>query len=82
LLSQLKLSNGNFKWSKNILSNHSKQWAYFSFNNGFGFVQPKKYLIFDNVGKYTIEQSDDIGTLDLNAAKALQQKTFEDYLTK
>ncbi len=82
LLSQLKLTNTNFKWSKNMLSEQSKQWAYFSFNNGFGFVQPKKYLIFDNVGKSTIEQSEHIDILDINAAKALQQKTFEDYLTK
>ncbi len=82
LLSQLKIPSEDFIWSKNLLNNESKQWSYFSFNNGFGFVQPKKYLIFDNVGKTLIEQNGSIEINDINAAKALQQKTFEDYLLK
>lgn len=82
LLSQLKINNFNFPWSKNILDESVSDWAYFSFNNGFGFVQPKNYCLFDNVGKQTIEQK---GTIDfelLNKGKALQQLSFEDYLSK
>lgn len=82
LLAQLNLSKKDFNWSKNLLNKDQKQWAYFSFNNGFGFVQPKKYLIYENIGKSIIEQNGIIEIDDLNTGKALQQSTFEDYLLK
>ena len=82
LLAQTGFTQNPFPWSKNLLSNKVKNWAYFTFNNGFGYVEPGRYLIYDNVGKNIIEQ---LGTIDetiIKRGKAIQQESFADYLEK
>ena len=82
LLSQLNLNNKDFSWSKNLSSASPKQWAYFSFNNGFGFTENNQYFIFDNVGKSIMEKSDNISDSIIKKGKAIQQLSFGDYLSK
>lgn len=82
LTKQLGVQGNPFPFSKDIFDSTSKQWAFFSFNNGFGFMQPAKKLVFDNVGKQLIEQEGVLTDSDLHAGKAMQQMTFQDYLDK
>ncbi len=82
LLHQVGFNAYAYNWSKNIFDPKVRPWAFFSFNNGFGFVQPKKNLIFDNIGKKMIESDGDITPHDLELGKALIQRTFQDYLDK
>ncbi len=82
LLQQLNISSTDFVWSRNLLDSSSKQWAYFNFNNGFGFVQPGGYYIFDNVGKKTMEGSQNTSEQEMKKGKAIQQLSFQDYLDK
>jgi phosphoglycerol transferase MdoB-like AlkP superfamily enzyme len=82
LLGQIGLPYNQYAWSKNILDTTTKQWAYFSFNNGFGFVQPGKDFLFDNVGKTFIEQHGNVLPQDIKAGKAMEQLSFQDYLNK
>jgi phosphoglycerol transferase MdoB-like AlkP superfamily enzyme len=71
-----------FPFSKNILDSTVKSWAFFSFNNGFGFVNPSGRLVFDNVGKQPIQEEGSIGPAEIEAGKVLQQETYEDFLKK
>ncbi len=80
LLAQLKKDNNAFTWSKNIMSDQSKPWAYFSFNNGFGYIEPKNYFIFDNVGKSIMEENEKHHDILYQKGKAFQQLSFGDYL--
>ncbi|MBA4853604.1 LTA synthase family protein [Emticicia sp. BO119] len=82
LLKQLGLDAYAYNWSKNIFDPKTKQWAFFSFNNGFGFIQPKQELIFDNIGKKMIQLNGSLNTHDIDLGKALMQRTFQDYLDK
>lgn len=82
LLAQLQMPYTQYKWSKNIMDSTVKPWAYFSFNNGFGFVEPGKSYLFDNVGKSYIEKQGPVLNTDLNRGKALEQLSFQDYLNK
>ena len=82
LLGQIGFPYQSYKWSKNLLDSTTKPWAYFSFNNGFGFIQPGKSLLYDNVGKSIIEKNGSITEQDINMGKALQQVSFQDYLDK
>ena len=82
LLSQLKLNERQFSWGKKLLGNKTEQWSYFDFNNGFGFVQPNGYFIFDNIGKQIIEQKGNISGDDLKKGKTMEQLSFADYLSK
>ncbi len=82
LLNQLKIPATSFKWSRNLLDSSRISWALFTFNNGFGFVQPGKHLVFDNVGKRPITRVGPVTDRDIFVGKAIQQAAFHDYLSK
>ena len=69
-----------FHWSRNLFGLPETGWAYFCFNNGFGYVNPGGYMIYDNVGNQVIEQAGKLTQEDIRKGKALQQMTMEDYL--
>jgi phosphoglycerol transferase MdoB-like AlkP superfamily enzyme len=80
LLAQLKFANADYKWSKNIFDNKVKPWAFFTFNNGFGYITNKDQILFDNVGQIVINKPKMGKSKDLEAGKALQQQSFQDFL--
>ena len=82
LLTQLGYHSKDFIWSKNLMDSSIKQWSYFSFNNGFGYVEPDKKFVFDNVGKILIEQAGTVTQMEIEKGKVLQQLTFQDYLNR
>ncbi len=83
LLNQLKMDAKYYPWSKNLLNKSSKKWAFFTFNNGFGYIEAKnKYFIYDNTGHRMIESVGNIRPSQQELGKALMQKTFQDYLDK
>jgi len=71
-----------FPFSKNIFDTTAKRWAFFSFNNGFGLMQPQNGFLFDNVSKSFIQQRGNVTDTDIKLGKALQQAFYQDYLNK
>lgn len=69
-------------FSRNIFDSTSREWAYFSFNDGFGLVQPAGSIVYDNVGNRLIAREGDVGEKDILAGRALQQVHYEDFLEK
>lgn len=51
LLDQLGLNSKKFQFSKNLLSNGHKPFAYYVFNDGFGFVSDSTSVIFDHTSR-------------------------------
>jgi len=82
LSKQVGLDAGNFPFSKNSLDPFTKAWAFFSFNNGFGFVDSSGRLVFDNVGKIPIKEDGNIGAKEIEAGKAMQQFVYDDFIRK
>ncbi|WP_435355011.1 LTA synthase family protein [Emticicia sp. SJ17W-69] len=83
LLKQVGLNAYAYNWSKNIFDKQTKPWAFFAFNNGYGFVEDKKKsIVFDNVGQKIIQQYGNISPKDQDLGKALMQRMFQDYLDK
>ncbi len=82
LLQQVALpkKQGNYFASKDLFN--STGFAFFSFKNGFGFVQKDKNFVFDNLGKQLIEQQGNNTSQDLDLGKALEQVYFEDYMRR
>ncbi len=72
----------SFPFSKNSLDPSTKPWAFFSFNNGFGFVDSSGRLVFDNVGKMPIKEDGNIGPKEIEAGKAMQQFVYDDFIRK
>jgi phosphoglycerol transferase MdoB-like AlkP superfamily enzyme len=79
---QVNLSTNQFPYSKNVFDSASRPWAFFTFNDGFGFVDSSGRLVFDNVGKQPIRQEGSAGPVEIEAGKAMMQKVYEDFLKK
>ncbi|HRD59211.1 MAG TPA: sulfatase-like hydrolase/transferase [Ferruginibacter sp.] len=71
-----------FTWSKNLLDSTVNGWAYFAFNNGYGFVNDRSAYIFDNVGKRPIESRGNDSAILRKKGGAYQQQSFWDYLRR
>lgn len=82
LAGQAGLPATDFPFSKNILDPAVQPWAFFCFNNGFGFVNSSGRLVFDNVGKLPISQEGTVNASHVEAGKIMQQYTYEDFLRK
>lgn len=57
LLNQLKLDASAFKWSKNLFNPTSKEFAYYGFNDGLGWMRPDSFFVYHKgLDKYLFEQ--------------------------
>lgn len=82
LAGQAGLDTRGFPFSKDLFDAATKSWAFFSFNDGFGFVDSVGRLVFDNVGKLPIEQSGGVGVKETEAGQAMIQEAYGDFLKK
>jgi phosphoglycerol transferase MdoB-like AlkP superfamily enzyme len=82
LMAQLLAGKNNFAFSRNILSPAYKESAYYSFNNGFGYITPEGFICLDNVSGKFISRSEKATEQMVKEGKAIQQVTFKDYLDK
>ncbi|WP_316822691.1 LTA synthase family protein [Pedobacter gandavensis] len=84
LLAQLNIPAKEFNWSKNLLNPYTKPFAYFSWDNGMGFIDNEQCVTFDNVGKMTLfnsNEKDKEGTIKrLDLAKAYLQKVYQQFI--
>lgn len=79
---QAGIKPAGYPFSKNIFTADTAGWAFFTFNNGFGFVNENGRLVYDNVGRRPIEQEGRAGEAEIRAGKAMQQATYEDFIRK
>jgi phosphoglycerol transferase MdoB-like AlkP superfamily enzyme len=82
LLGQLNINHSSFLWSKNILSADYQPFAYFAFQNGFGFVQKNNRFVFDTEGSFFLQKEGVVDSLDMRKGKAFLQMSYQDYLKK
>lgn len=82
LLAQLKINrNKSFQWSKNILDKKQTPFAYFAFQQGFGFVQKNGRFVFDTEGSFITQQSGVVDSNSIKQGKAYLQTTFQNYIS-
>lgn len=85
ILAQLNLPHQDFKWSKNLMNPYSKQFAFFDWDNGLGFMQPAQSISYDNEGNkviYTRKTNvrESLTDETLTKGQAYLQKVFTTYL--
>lgn len=84
LLAQLDLPAQQFVWSKNLLNPYTKPFAYFSWDNGMGFINNKQCVTFDNVGKMPVYNSlpnDKAQTSStIEKGKSYLQKVYQQFI--
>lgn len=87
VLAQLNLPYSQFKWSKDLLNPGSLSFAFFDWDNGFGFMTPEQAISFDNIGKEVIytkypKAGKAINEKNLRYGKAYLQQVFTEYSGK
>jgi phosphoglycerol transferase MdoB-like AlkP superfamily enzyme len=85
ILAQLNLPQQKFKWSKNLLNPYAQEFAFFDWDNGFGFMTPEQDVSYDSSGQRTIyiknKAADKaITNKTLLYGKAFMQQIFTQYL--
>ena len=84
ILGQLGINSSEFKWSKNNLNKYSKGFAFYTFDNGFGFVTDSAEVVYDHNLKSTITSISKYPGANpaktLNEGKAMLQMVFEQYV--
>jgi phosphoglycerol transferase MdoB-like AlkP superfamily enzyme len=78
LLGQLATPSDDFKFSKDMLNKDVKSFAAYFFNDGYGFLTPDSYIIYDNPGKQFLKS---VGAThkEHELSKAYQQILYSDY---
>jgi hypothetical protein len=74
--------DGGFAFSRNLFDTLHTRWAFFSFNDGWGFVKPGSAIVFDNVGARVIEKRGSVAPADIESGKALQQHIYQDFIDR
>ena len=81
VLDQLKIPNKEFQWGKDLLDSSAKSFAFYSFNNGFGWVTPKGVATVDNVSGL-IYKDPGFDTSQLKYGKAYMQFSYQNFLDR
>lgn len=83
LLAQLQLNRSAFYWSKNLLSEVEKPFAFATFDNGFSYFEPGQKVSFDNNSRRVLytEYTEKQVTRSLKAGQAILQKAYDRFLS-
>jgi len=82
LAEQLHFKTDSFTFGKNVLDSTSKHWAFFTYNDGIGFVTDSSRTLFDNAGKRIVFEEGKSTKEHEKIAKALMQKLYSDFLKR
>jgi hypothetical protein len=82
IINQTGGESNNFSFSKNIFDSTTNEWAFFTFNDGFGFIEKEKSVLFDNVGRRILKSTGNGSDSFLKKGKALQQVVYQDFINK
>ncbi len=82
VLAQLGSSSPDFIFSKNLLGNNVRNFAMYIFNDGFGYVTPDTYVVYDNPGGIYLQEHGIKTEEDRLTGKAYLQKLYLDYNSK
>ena len=82
LLTQLDIPAKQFHWSKNLFNPYVADFAYFTNEDGSGWIRPDGYFSFDknSRGYYFMEPSEKRQDTLVLEGKAYLQEVFKEYL--
>jgi phosphoglycerol transferase MdoB-like AlkP superfamily enzyme len=82
VLAQLDKPSADFIFSKNMLGAPVKDFAIYVFNDGYGYLDPSTYFVYDNPGKQYIRKEGVEDEHKYAIAKAYIQKLYLEYNAK
>jgi hypothetical protein len=82
LLDLLKADNKDFIFSKNIFNTSDAQFAYYTFNKGFGTLTKNGLFLYDYTSKRPILENGKNTTKLDSLGKAITQNSYSDFLKR
>lgn len=79
LLAQLGQKNDDFLFSKNVLEKDSSSFTMYIYNNGYGYLDGRKHIVYDNTGMRFLMKEGVHDDEDLNFSKAYMQTLYTDF---
>jgi len=79
LLKQLGLSSEAYKFGKDLLSTRTNSFAFYSFQDGFGYVDASTAYVFDNTTTSVVYHTGSLRNSAIDAGRAFQQRVMEEY---
>lgn len=80
LLKQLNISASRYRWSKNLMNPYCKRFAFYTFNEGFGYCTHDGSIVWDKKKSAPLN-TDKTDSLTLQGA-AMLQTLMNDFLSK
>ena len=82
LLAQLGISHHEFLYSKNMMSDETPKFAFFTVPDAFGVVSEENSLIYDNkTNRVVYDKGSELG-YNMKRGQAYLQKLFDDINNK
>jgi phosphoglycerol transferase MdoB-like AlkP superfamily enzyme len=85
VLSMLELKHAQYHWSRNVFNPAEPEFAFYSFDDGFGWINEKQQLIFDNRTNQVIVKNDSLTSSEneiyLRQGKAYLQLLMDEYVS-
>lgn len=85
VLGMLGLKHEHYYWSRNVFNPYELGFAFYSFDDGFGWIDDRQQLIFDNRTKQVILKNDSLteteNAMYLQQGKAYLQLLMDEYVS-
>ncbi len=82
LLAQLGIKENPFHFSRNLLDTTQNHFAFYSFNDGFGFITDSSAVTFDNAANRVLYHTSPLDTTALKFGKAYMQASYQDFIDR
>jgi phosphoglycerol transferase MdoB-like AlkP superfamily enzyme len=80
LLAQMGLSHASYKWGKNLLAADVQPFAFFSYLDGFGWVDARGRLVYSYNTHQIMQRTPGADERAVRAGEAYQRLTYQDFL--
>lgn len=83
LLYQMAINATAYKWSKNLLNPLTQSYAFYQFEETFGFIEDKKWAVYSYNTETVINHSHPLTTFEMDSlllkGKSYMQRLYEQY---
>jgi len=80
LLAQLGLVHAQYRWGKNLLATDALPFAFFSYLDGFGWVDARGRLVYGYNTRQVMQRTPGADEGAVRAGEAYQRLTYQDFL--
>ncbi|MBX9850431.1 MAG: LTA synthase family protein [Cytophagaceae bacterium] len=82
LFKQINIPSEEYIFSKDLLAKCPHNFAYYAYQNGFGFITENGQFVFDNISKSFLLKDPDVTEEDVRNGKSYLWVSFQEYLNK